>query len=158
MRKFVCLFSSNIQRDFYTMLYFEGRRLTLDTFSFVGITCFFLQVPLSGSEAEILNRMTIWWSGEDDDIYRSHKKNILLVFEYSNELINKYDYKNASTLEMSITEAQTSGRWFQWRGELGQGLLRGRLSSPFCSMLLWSRFLGELFWNIEKFWNTIGKF
>lgn len=35
-------------------------------------------------------------------------------------------------------------RRVQLRERLRQGLLRGRLSSPFCSMWLWSRFFGEL--------------
>lgn len=47
----------------------------------------------------------------------------------------------------------------QLRGRLRQGLLRGRLSSPFCSMWLWSRFFGELlFWNEKRIFNIIAYF
>lgn len=55
----------------------------------------------------------------------------------------------------SITEAQSM--WctrFQLSGEFKQGLLRGRLSSPFCSMWLWSRFFGELLFWREKIYDV----
>lgn len=40
----------------------------------------------------------------------------------------------------------------QFSGEFRQGLLRGRLSSPFCSMWLWSRFFGELLFFFSHCW------